>query len=175
MNRLATATPLLEGLPPVLGPDPRVLVLGSMPGAESLRLQQYYAHPRNHFWLLMQDLLGVAHEQPYGTRVEALKGRGVALWDVLAACVRPGSLDARIDRRSMRTNDIGGLLREHSGLQRILFNGALAEQVFLSRIAAASPLPPGVELVRLPSTSPANASIPYPRKLAAWGRALQRE
>ena len=164
---------ILEGLPAVVGDRPRVLVLGSMPGEQSLRCQQYYAHPRNDFWRVMEDVLGIPRQRTYAERVELLKGKGIALWDVLAACVRPGSLDARIDRASMRTNDILGLALRHGSLERIVFNGAFAQTVFLSRIAPGAVLPAHIGLMRLPSTSPANASRRYDEKLAAWRSALE--
>lgn len=165
------ATPL-KGLPPLLGDDARVLVLGSMPGAESLRRREYYGHPRNHFWRIIQDLYLIPRELPYGVRVEALRGAGVAVWDVLASCHRQGSLDAAIERASMRVNAIDSLVRSQPRLERIVFNGAFAEQVYRSCIKAQVEAVRQLTTVRLPSTSPANASFGYERKLAAWRAGL---
>ncbi|WP_374602992.1 DNA-deoxyinosine glycosylase [Arenimonas sp.] len=162
----------LKGLPPLLGDDARVLVLGSMPGAESLRKREYYAHPRNHFWRIIQDFYLIPRELPYGVRVEALRGTGVAVWDVLASCHREGSLDAAIDRASMRVNAIDRLVQSQPRLERIVFNGAFAEQVYRSHIHAQVESVRPVSTVRLPSTSPANATFSYDRKLAAWRAAL---
>lgn len=164
---------VLEGLDPILGMQPRVLVLGSMPGAESLRMQQYYAHPRNHFWKIAEDVFGIPRRMPYEERVEGLKGKGIAVWDVLAECNRHGSLDSGIDRTSMRTNDIAALLTAHPGIVRILFNGIFAETVFRTRIGVDLSTEKGVATLRMPSTSPANASRPYEEKLAIWQGALR--
>lgn len=166
---------LLRGLPAVSDPSATVLVLGSMPGAESLRLQQYYAHPRNLFWPLAGELFGAGPELPYADRLDALRRRGVAVWDVLRACIRPGSLDAAIVPDSVHVNDFAGFFAAHPRVRRVGFNGAFAEMTFRRRVLGDGiHLPEGLELVRLPSTSPANASQSWPVKLSAW-RALATE
>lgn len=163
---------LLRGLPPVSDPSATILVLGSMPGAESLRLQQYYAHPRNLFWPIAGALFGALPALPYAERLDALRRSGVAVWDVLDACRRPGSLDSAIEPGSIRVNDFAAFFAAHPRLRRIGFNGAFAETTFRRRVIAGGVgLPDELELLRLPSTSPANAGIPWPAKLAAW-RAL---
>jgi hypoxanthine-DNA glycosylase len=161
---------LLRGLPPVSDPSATVLVLGSMPGAESLRLQQYYAHPRNLFWPIVGELFGAGPQLPYAERLRVLRRHGVAVWDVLDACRRPGSLDSAIEADSIRVNDFAAFFTAHPRLRRIGFNGAFAELTFRRRVPA-SVVPAGVEQLRLPSTSPANAAQPRAAKLAAW-RAL---
>lgn len=162
----------LVGLPPVLGRRPRILVLGSMPGAESLRLQQYYGHPRNDFWPIMEDVFGIRRQLPYAARTAALEQAGVALWDVLATCTRKGSLDASIQRESMQANDVPGVLAAHPSLRSVVFNGALAEKIFLAQVPVATGAAHPLMLRRLPSTSPANASVRYDQKLVAWREAL---
>ena len=160
----------LQGLPPQVDAHTRVLVLGSMPGGESLRRGEYYAHPRNHFWPVIEDVFGVDRRWPYAQRLAGLAAAGVGLWDVLGECTRHGSLDTGIERDSMRVNDIPGLLAAHPGIHTVLFNGLFAETVFRSRIGAAGHR--AVTLRRMPSTSPANAARPYAEKLAAWREAL---
>jgi TDG/mug DNA glycosylase family protein len=167
------SSPRLTGLPAAIRGGARLLVLGSMPGAESLRLQQYYAHPRNDFWRIVEDLLAIPRTLDYRARITALNQRGVAVWDVLAECVRPGSLDASIDVTTARANDIAALLRAHSGIDAIVLNGGFAEKAFRRRIATDGALSPHVRVVAVPSTSPANASIPYATKLARWHDALR--
>jgi TDG/mug DNA glycosylase family protein len=157
----------LRGLAPVVDARARVLVLGSMPGGESLRRQQYYAHPRNHFWAIVDDVFGVPRDLPYPERLAALSAAGVALWDVLGECTRHGSLDSGIERDSMAVNDIPALLARHPGIGALLFNGLFAETVYRTRLG-----PPPLPARRLPSTSPANAARPYPEKLSAWREAL---
>ncbi len=159
--------PLLQGLPPIANPAARVLILGSMPGAASLAAGQYYAHPRNLFWPLLAELLDFDPALPYAARVRALKAAGVALWDVIGACRRPGSLDARIDARSIVVNDFAGFFARHRRLTTVCFNGATAAASFRRHVAP-SVAAHTLDYLSLPSTSPANASIPEARKRAAW-------
>ena len=147
-----------------------MLVLGSMPGRASLAAGRYYAHPRNAFWRIISDALGGGKDLSYGDGIKLLKKNRVALWDVLRSCVRPGSADSAIV--SEEPNDIAGLLAARRGIVAVLFNGAKAEASFRRWVLPS--LPPGRRplMRRLPSTSPANASVPYACKLAAWRRAL---
>jgi TDG/mug DNA glycosylase family protein len=168
----ADPAPPLVGLGPCVGEGARVLVLGSMPGAESLHRQQYYAHPRNDFWRIVEDVFGIRRELPYEQRIGALQQHGVALWDVLAACSRRGSLDTAIERGSMRLNDIPGLVAANPSLRCLAFNGVFAEAVYRNRIGHGPRIEAGRVLCRLPSTSPANQSKSYPEKLAAWRAVL---
>jgi TDG/mug DNA glycosylase family protein len=171
----STALPISTGLPPVAAPGCRILILGSLPGAESLRLQQYYAHPRNSFWGLMASALGFAAALPYPQRLQALLANEVALWDVLASGHRPGSLDSAIDLASAEVNSFSDFLRELPALQRILFNGAMAERLFVQRVLPElSAEHQTIARMRLPSTSPANASVPKQDKLSAWRAALEQ-
>jgi len=160
---------------PVAGERPLVLVLGSMPGIESLRAGEYYAHPRNTFWRILGDLGLCDPSDTYPLRIASLKRANVALWDVLATCQRIGSLDASIERESEVPNDISAFLVEHPSLRALYFNGSKAEQAFRAHIAAG--LPPdqreSLTFQRLPSTSPAHA-IPYSQKFDAWRAILER-
>jgi len=160
----AHAAPVLVGLPPVIGEAPRLLILGSFPGAASLAQARYYAHPRNAFWPILGALLDEPLPAlPYEARLERLKARRVALWDALGACRRRGSLDAAI--RDARGNDFGALLDALPGVGAVAFNGATAaraEPVFAAR---------GLATYRMPSTSPAHAGLSFEAKLARW-RAL---
>jgi TDG/mug DNA glycosylase family protein len=162
----------IHGFAPVAAPGARILVLGTMPGVASLDAAQYYAHPRNTFWPIMGELAAAHPDLPYAQRLAALKRAGIALWDVLAACERPGSLDASIVAHSVVPNDIGALLARHLGIALIAFNGAPAEALFRRHIMLPERLAARVRLQRLPSTSPANASWSPARKLAAWRAAL---
>lgn len=151
----------LRGLPPVAGPNTRLLVLGSFPSEASLRAQQYYAHPRNQFWPLLSALFGVdLGAMPYARRLEEVQARGLGIWDVYAACEREGSLDASI--RHARPNELGALVARLPLLQGIAHNGGeSARSLARTRGLAA-------HCWRLPSSSPANASWSFERKLAAW-------
>lgn len=138
-----------------------------MPGAASLAAGRYYAHPRNLFWPLMGVILDIAPDLPYAERTLALTGRGYALWDVLGACRRVGSLDSGIANDTLEVNDLAGFLAAHQAIRRVFFNGAKAEQLFRRHVGPRldSDAP---ACIRLPSTSPANASITYTTKLDAW-------
>ena len=141
----------------------RILVLGSMPGAESLRQRQYYAFKHNVFWRIMGEVYGFSPDLPYLERLAELRRHGVALWDVLAACERPGSLDS--DIRAARPNDIAGLVKKLPKLENILCNGGAARN-YLRRFF------PELDARQLPSTSPAAARLSYADKLGAWRAAL---
>lgn len=158
----------IHGFPPISRPDARILILGSMPSSESLARRQYYAHPRNAFWPIISTLLGF-DELEYTQRIERVRDRGVAVWDVLQACYRPGSLDSNIDDRTLVPNDFGPFFCDHPAIRRVFFNGAKAESVYLAKVLpglteAAAALP----RLRLPSTSPAHAAMNLERKTAAW-------
>jgi hypoxanthine-DNA glycosylase len=157
----------LEGLAPILSPDTRVLVLGSFPGVASLRAQQYYGHPQNHFWKILGALWALPlPAMPYGERVVALREHGLGVWDVYGACEREGSLDA--DILNAELNDFSMVLRECPLLEAIAHNGG--ESFRHARHTQKL----GVPVYRLPSTSPANASWSFDRKLAAWAEVLRR-
>lgn len=138
-----------------------------MPGEASLRAQQYYAHPRNQFWPLLMDLLGMEAGAAYAQRVAALQQAGIAVWDVLHSCVRAGSLDSSIEVASQIPNDFREFFAAHPAIRRVYFNGSAAEQIFRKRV-----LPQvaalGLEYRRLPSTSPAHAALSYLQKRAVW-------
>ena len=157
--------------PPVADPaTARVLILGSMPGAASLDANQYYAHPRNQFWSIMGTLFGAHPALPYAERLAMLTGAGVALWDVLSSCERRGSLDSAIDLRSAQANDFAAFLERHAGIRRVLFNGALADTCFRRNVM---PHVRPLDMLRLPSTSPAHAGLSASDKLHVWRTALQ--
>jgi len=157
----------VQSFAPVAGPDATILILGSMPGKVSLQQQQYYAHPQNLFWRFMGELFDAGLALPYERRLEILQAHGVALWDVLEECYRESALDADIVEATIVANDFADFFTRHPSIRRIYFNGAKAEQAFRKYVLPElSPEHP--TLTRLPSTSPANASIPLARKLEAW-------
>jgi TDG/mug DNA glycosylase family protein len=158
----------------VVGNGARILILGSMPGVASLGAHQYYAHPRNQFWSILQKLSGHAAALSYEERLQLLRARHLALWDVLHSCVRPGSLDAATERHSARPNDLPALLHATPSIGRLCCNGGSAHSAlrryFGKTLAREFPQ---LQVHRLPSTSPANASWSFARKLDAWRQALE--
>jgi hypoxanthine-DNA glycosylase len=156
-----TTAAVLEGLPAVIDQRTRLVVLGSFPGVASLQAAQYYGHPRNHFWPILSALFGVDFlSLQYAQRLTVMLDHGVGLWDVYAACIRAGSLDSAI--REPVLNDLASLKLRAPHLQAVAHNGG--ESARSKRITQAL----GVAAYQLPSTSPANASWSYTRKLAAW-------
>ncbi len=159
----------LHGLAPVVGSNTRLLVLGSFPSATSLARQQYYAHPQNAFWKILQAIWPCS---PYGIsvnsyekRIISLLSQGLGLWDVYASCEREGSLDSAIQHPQV--NDLAGLAKRCPALRVIAHNGG--ESFRHARHTRMLGLP----VVRLPSTSPANASWSFERKLAAWREVVE--
>ena len=153
-----------KGFPAVVGRAPRVLILGSLPGVASIRAGQYYGHPQNKFWELMgavlrTDLRGLS----YARRLSTLKKRKIALWDVVADAERPGSLDSDIaDERHNDVHDFAGW----GSIKAVFFNGSTAFKIYRRRYGKTSSKP----AVVLPSSSPANASVPMKVKRKAWLR-----
>ena len=156
---------------PLSRPFATVLILGSMPGDASLKAQQYYAHPRNSFWPIMASVAGFDASVPYDVRVEALTRAGVALWDVLQSCVRPGSLDSAIQAGTRVPNDFAAFFAAHPGIRLVCFNGAEAQTSY-NRHVLPHLIAQGVRYVRLPSTSPAHA-VAFAHKLTAWRAAME--
>ena len=157
----------LRGLPPVADARTRLVILGSFPGAASLQAQQYYAHPQNKLWPILAALWA-QHPQPdrsdYAGRCEWLLARGLGLWDVYDSCEREGSLDSAI--RAAQVNDFAKLRQRCPHLQLALHNGG--ESYKHARQTEAL----GLTAIKLPSTSPANASWSFEKKLQAWREAL---
>lgn len=140
-----------------------------MPGVASLQAGEYYAHPRNAFWSIIESLLGIPRSTPYSERSRALTDAGIAVWDVLKACRRSGSLDSAIEKDSIVPNNFRHFLAMNPGISRICFNGHAARQLFerhaLPTLAENQQLIPRFTL---PSTSPANAGVSLAAKTKAW-------
>jgi hypoxanthine-DNA glycosylase len=151
-----------ECFPPVIRPDIRLLVLGSLPGAVSLELQRYYAHPQNQFWRLIGRVIGrELAPLDYDARLDALLEAGVGLWDTVAKASREGSLDANI--RLHAASDLHSLIATLPELRAIAFNGGTSARIGRKELAGSE----HVALVDLPSSSPAY-TLPFADKLARW-------
>ena len=190
---------MLTGLAPLVSSQTRILILGSFPGVASLKAQQYYGHPQNQFWKILQAIWPSSaipiSTSSYEIRSKWLLARGLGVWDVYAACEREGSLDSSI--RQPVVNDFAQVLRWCPELQAIAHNGGesfkharhvSAALAGIERSAGppqASSAPSGGSVLhevksvgvlfhRLPSTSPANASWSFERKLAAWREVFEK-
>ena len=166
--------PHVQSFAPIADAKARVLILGSMPGKASLAAGQYYAHSQNLFWRILGEITGAAPSLPNTARARALKSCGIALWDVLESCAREGSLDSAIDDASISANDFASFYRAHPRIAHVFFNGAKAEACYHKHVL---PLAGDVRAPssyhRLPSTSPANASMSRVDKQRVWKRALR--
>ncbi len=164
---------LSVGFPPIEDSRARVLVLGSLPGRKSLEMREYYAQPYNAFWRIMGELFGAGPELEYPARLVRLRAHGIAVWDVLAAGEREGSLDSSIVRASVVVNDFGSFLAQHRDVRLICFNGNTAAGLFKRKVLPGlAPEWAALEQRALPSTSPAYASLRFEQKLAHWREAL---
>ncbi len=164
--------PLVHSFEPIVGSNPRIVILGSMPGVVSLQAVQYYANPRNAFWAIIAELFGIDIDCSYQSRVDQISQLPLILWDTLKACHREGSLDSKILKQQIEANNIAGLTEQYSGLRAIAFNGAASEKYFNQLEKHRLPANHQLELIKLPSTSPANASMNFDQKLVIWRQLL---
>ncbi len=160
---IASPSVRLQGLDPHVSRTTRLLILGSFPGIASLRAAQYYGHPRNQFWPLTGEALGLPLAQAdYATRLALLAAHGVGLWDVITETEREGSLDSNI--RDPRASDLRALIEQLPALRTIAFNGGTAHRIGLRQLGDAAGR---LRILALPSSSPAY-TLPYATKLEAW-------
>ena len=152
----------IYSFPPIANSEAVILLLGTMPGAKSLEAQEYYAHPQNSFWKLVSTVLEVPFPIDYSTKQELLLHHQIALWDVLQACEREGSLDSAIVKEV--PNDFDAFLQQHPNIRHIYFNGQKAAAFFKKYVKTEG----SYTLTTLPSTSPANAGKRFEQKLAEW-------
>ena len=149
---------------PIVAPDTRLLILGSLPGEASLVAGRYYAHPQNQFWRLAgraigRELAGL----DYDVRLEALRSAGIGLWDTVGSARRIGSLDGAI--RDAAPNDLVALIGTLPTLRAVAFNGATASRLGRRTLGETE-----LALIDLPSSSPANARLSFAAKAEIWGR-----
>lgn len=160
---------LITGFAPIISKDAVLIILGSMPSEASLLKQEYYGHNQNSFWPIMGALFGAGPDIPYEQRKQILIDHGIAVWDVLQSCSRQGSLDANIRPETVKANEFTHLFKHFPGIKHIYFNGSMAETLFRRHCLSACKNP-GLtfELLRLPSTSPAHASLTLAEKVSRW-------
>jgi TDG/mug DNA glycosylase family protein len=164
---------LLYGFAPIVGANARILLLGSMPGSRSLQAAEYYAHRQNAFWWIMAQVFGMPDEASYAQRCRRLISHGIALWDVMQACARQGSLDANIAEESIVANDFARFFGDLPSIRWVYFNGAKAEMTYRRNVLPS--LLPRFNYLRyrrLPSTSPAYAAMSKADKLQIWRDAI---
>lgn len=152
----------IHSFPSLSNPEATVLLLGTMPGVQSLAMNQYYVHPRNNFWKLLHAIFEEQLSTDYNQKKEMLQRNKIAVWDVLQACERQGSLDSAIIKEV--PNDFTGFLQQHPNINLIAFNGQKAAAFFKKHVG----LTEDYQLITLPSTSPANAGKTFEQKLKEW-------
>lgn len=157
---------MLRSMPPVADDRSRVVILGSMPGRESLEKRQYYARKQNSFWRIVHGLFDAVPDDSYEARVEFALRHGVALWDVLHECQREGSSDSSITNEE--ANDFELFFRAHPSIGHVFFNGKKAARSFERGVRLPPDIRERLTFAVLPSTSPAHAAMRYADKLAAW-------
>lgn len=162
--------------PPIANRDAHTLILGSLPGRKSLEMQQYYAHPQNAFWKLIGRVFCLEGDLPYTAKVRILTSNHIAVWDVLAAAERPGSLDSAIVSTTAAANDFREFFRAHPRIRRVFFNGTKAEHVYRRLVLPVlAPEFSHICYAGLPSTSPAHAGMTFAEKLVRWKVLKERE
>ena len=150
---------------PLINPQSRILILGSLPGVVSLREQKYYAHNRNTFWRIIYAIYGETLNEDYSLRCEFILSKSLALWDVCGSAKRIGAADDKMT--DIKPNDIDGLLKDYPNIRRIVLNGRRAEKEFRRYFPEIA-----IHAAYAPSTSPALAALTFDEKLSAWRKAL---
>lgn len=149
---------------PIVDKDCKLIILGSMPGKESLRKQQYYGFIRNQFWKILSEIFDEELNNNYEDKTKFLLNHNIALWDVLKSCEREGSLDSNI--KDEEANDFKSFFMKYPRIEYVLFNGTKAMQSFKKNIGFDT-YPHLKEYILLPSTSPAH-TMKFDRKLDEW-------
>ncbi|MCK5829003.1 MAG: DNA-deoxyinosine glycosylase [Methylococcales bacterium] len=167
----------ISGFPAVAGKNAKLLILGSMPSEASLQKQQYYGHQRNAFWSIMMTLFCDQPNHsvlPYTQRKRLLIENNIAVWDVLKNCHRDGSLDTAIKMDSIKTNNFLQFFLSHPDIKKVFFNGLKAEAIYIKHVLSTlNKQFSDLEYCRLPSTSPAHASITLKQKTAIWKKEIK--
>ena len=153
---------------PILGESPKILFLGTMPGKESLRKIQYYAHPQNQFWKILFHIFNFDFTTNYKAKIDFAKLNKFALWDVCYTCFRKGSLDTKINNEI--PNKMSELLLSNPTIQTIIFNGQKAEKLYKKHFE----INIGIKYFTVLSSSPANASFTFEQKLKNWEFAIYK-
>lgn len=161
---------LCHGFNPIVPNMPKVIILGTMPSVVSIEQAFYYAHPRNAFWPIMEQLLGHTLNTER-EKIVALQQAGIFLWDVLQACERQGSLDSAI--KQPQANDFEAIFARFPQLKTVIFNGQAAEKLFKQQVLKRQAVPSDLTYLTLPSTSPANARLKLSDKVLFWQEKLQ--
>lgn len=163
----------VHSIEPIIGHNPRIMILGSMPGIISINAVQYYANPRNLFWAVLADLFGIDIDCSYESKIQQIQQLPLIVWDTLKTCRREGSLDSKILNTDIEANDIVALLRQFPTVEAIAFNGIASAKYFDRLVKPQLATDLDIELLKMPSTSPANAAMKREQKIELWRRLCQ--
>ena len=153
---------MIQSFLPYIDHNTRILILGTMPGVQSLEKQEYYAHPRNHFWKIMYTLFNsLPIDDAFSKKINLLQEHAIGLWDVLENCERKGSLDVHI--KNQKENDFISLFEQYPQINTIIFNGKESHKYFFKKFGQIK----GITYHVMPSTSPAN-TMSFDKKFALW-------
>lgn len=153
---------MITSFSPFINSETEILILGTMPGIASLEKQEYYAHPRNHFWKIMYTLLdSLPISVVFEEKIKLLQNNKIGLWDVLENCERNGSLDINI--KNQKENDFFTLFKNYPTITKIIFNGKESHKYFLKKFGQIK----GITYYVMPSTSPAN-TMSFEKKVEIW-------
>ena len=155
-----------QSFPPILGRSPKLLFLGTMPGKESLRQEQYYAHPQNLIWKFLFQLFNSESKENYLDKIVFLIQNNIVLWDMCQTCYRKGSLDSDIQKEI--PNEIPNLIQQNPTINKIIFNGQKAEKLYKKHFEFFNK----IEYFTVLSSSPANAAFTFDQKLKNWKLAI---
>lgn len=155
-----------SSFPPVVDKNTRILILGSLPGEESLRQQKYYGNPRNDFWPILFRMFDVLIAESYEERLKFLKSHKIGLWDVIQTAERIGSLDSNI--RNATANDFEGLFKRYPNIKMLAFNGRKSENTFRKYVLSQQKIPTNLVMEYFPSTSPAHKYMSVEDKYTKW-------
>ena len=153
---------------PIINPNSKILILGSIPSVKSSQKNEYYGHPQNQFWKLIFDIFKIAPTNDYQIKITSLLQNQIALWDTIAACERLGSLDSKIKMQSVIPNDISKLLKNYPNCKTIFCNGTRSFELFKKYILKDLPKDFENHVFKLPSTSPAYAAKSFLQKKEIW-------
>jgi hypoxanthine-DNA glycosylase len=152
---------IIHPIPPLYDADSRILILGSFPSVKSREAMFFYGHPQNRFWHLIARLFDEKVPQTVEEKKQLILRHHLALWDTIHSCTIVGSSDSSI--RDVVPNDLSVIL-DHSKVDRIYCNGAASYRLYMKYIFPVN----GIEAVKLPSTSPANAAFSLERLAEEW-------
>lgn len=165
LNKNEEYQSLTHTFEPIYNQDSKVLVLGTFPSVKSRESNFYYGHPQNRFWKVIASVTKNEVPETIEEKKELLLANHIAVWDVIKKCDIIGSSDSSI--KNVEANDIAGLLK-NANIKTIVANGATAERLYNVYVLSQT----GVEIIKMPSTSPANAAWSLEKLCNEWEKVI---